>query len=87
MSAVPLFRIFVINMSVGALIAILVSYLRAVGDARAATQASIMQVIVLFSVVPPAMHYWGVTGIAWGMTAGLGTAALWMLYRTANVRR
>lgn len=82
MSAVPLFRIFVINMAIGAVIAVLVAYLRAVGDARAAAHASVLQVIVLFSVVPPATHYWGVTGIAWGMTAGLGTAALWMLYRT-----
>ena len=86
MPAVPLFRIFVINMALGALIAILVSYLRAVGDARAATQASVMQVVVLFSVVPPATHYWGVTGIAWGMTAGLATATLWMLYRTVKAR-
>ncbi|MEA3121110.1 MAG: hypothetical protein QOH33_651 [Paraburkholderia sp.] len=86
MSAVPLFRIFVINMALGALIAVLVAYLRALGNARTATQASVMQVIVLFSVVPPAMHYWGVTGIAWGMTAGLGTAVLWMLYRTVKAR-
>jgi O-antigen/teichoic acid export membrane protein len=86
MPAVPLFRIFVINMALGALIAVLVSYLRAVGDARAATQASLMQVVVLFSVVPPATHYWGVTGIAWGMTAGLATATLWMLYRTVKAR-
>jgi len=83
---VPLFRIFVVNMALGALIAVLVSYLRAVGDARAATQASVMQVVVLFSVVPPATHYWGVTGIAWGMTAGLATATLWMLYRTVKAR-
>ena len=41
---------------------------------------------LLFSIVPPAMLYWGVTGIAWGMTAGLGTAALWMLYRTVKAR-
>lgn len=86
MSAVPLFRIFVINMSLGALIAVLVAYLRAVGDARAATHASVMQVIVLFAVVPPATHYWGVTGIAWGMTAGLGVAVAWMLYRTVKAR-
>ncbi|TKC91178.1 PST family polysaccharide export protein [Trinickia terrae] len=85
MPAVPLFKIFVVNMALGALIAVLVSYLRAVGDARAATQASVMQVIVLFAVVPPATHLWGVTGIAWGMTAGLGTATLWMLYRTFRV--
>lgn len=86
MPAVPLFRIFLINMALGALIAVLVSYLRALGDARAATQASVMQVIVLFSVVPPATHYWGVTGIAWGMTAGLSTATLWMLYRAVKGR-
>jgi O-antigen/teichoic acid export membrane protein len=85
MPAVPLFKIFVINMAIGALIAVLVSYLRAVGDARATAQASAIQVIVLFAVVPPATHYWGVTGIAWSMTMGLATAALWMMYRTLRV--
>lgn len=86
MPAVPLFRIFVVNMALGALIAVLVAYLRACGDARTAAQASIMQVVVLFSVVPPAMHFHGVTGIAWGMTAGLATAMLWMLFRTVKAR-
>ncbi|HEV3105458.1 MAG TPA: oligosaccharide flippase family protein [Trinickia sp.] len=81
LQAVPLFRIFAINMAIGALIAVLVSYLRALGDARATAQASGMQVIVLFSVVPFAAHYWGVTGIAWSITVGLGIAMSWMLYR------
>jgi PST family polysaccharide transporter len=40
-----------------------------------------MQVIVLISVVPFAAHYWGVTGIAWSITVGLGIAMSWMLYR------
>ncbi|AUT69411.1 oligosaccharide flippase family protein [Paraburkholderia hospita] len=83
--AVPLFRIFVINMAIGALIAVLVSYLRAVGDAKATTQASVIQVFVLVACVPPATHYWGVTGIAWAMTVGLSSAAAWMTYRTARV--
>jgi PST family polysaccharide transporter len=83
--AVPLFRIFAINMAIGALIAVLVAYLRAVGDARAAAQASGFQVIVLFSVVPFATHYWGVIGIAWSITVGLGTALSWMLYRSMRV--
>ncbi|PMS16493.1 PST family polysaccharide export protein [Trinickia dabaoshanensis] len=80
--AVPLFRIFVVNMGLGALIAVLVAYLRARGDARASAQASAMQVVVLIAVVPWAVHRWGAIGIAWGMTAGLATAGLWMLYRT-----
>lgn len=80
--AVPLFRIFVVNMGLGALIAVLVAYLRARGDARAATQASAMQVLVLVALVPWAVHGWGATGIAWAMTAGLATAGLWMVYRT-----
>jgi PST family polysaccharide transporter len=80
--AVPLFRIFVVNMGLGALIAVLVAYLRARGDARAATQASAMQAVVLVAVVPWAVHGWGATGIAWAMTAGLATAGLWMVYRT-----
>lgn len=83
--AVPLFKIFVINMAIGALIAVLVSYLRAVGDAKATTQASVIQVLVLLACVPPATHYWGVTGIAWAMTVGLSSAAAWMTYRTARV--
>ena len=82
MSAVPLFKIFVINMAIGALIAVLVAYLRAVGDAKATTHASLIQMVILFAIVPPATHYWGVTGIAWSMTVGMGSAAMWMLYRT-----
>ncbi len=84
--AVPLFQIFVINMAIGALIAVLVAYLRATGDARATTHASVLQVIVLLACVPPATHYWGVIGIAWAMTLGLGCAATWMLYRVIRVR-
>ncbi|WP_414696551.1 oligosaccharide flippase family protein [Paraburkholderia sp.] len=81
MSAVPLFRIFVINMAIGAVIAMLVAYLRAVGQPKAATQASVLQVIALVIIVPPATHLWGVTGVAWAMTAGLSAAAGWMFYR------
>jgi O-antigen/teichoic acid export membrane protein len=80
-SAVPLFRILVINMAIGALIAMLVAYLRATGVPKAATQASVLQVIVLVVVVPPATHWWGVTGVAWAMTAGLAASAGWMIYR------
>jgi PST family polysaccharide transporter len=80
-AAVPLFRIFVINMAIGALIAVLGAYLRAVGCPKAGTQASVLQALVLCTLVPPATHFWGVTGIAWAMTAGLAVAAGWMFYR------
>ncbi len=86
LSAVPLFKIFVINMALGALNAVLVAYLRAVGDAKATTQAPAVQVVVLLAVVPPALHYWGVFGIAWAITAGLGCATLLMLRRAARTR-
>lgn len=82
MSAVPLFKIFVINMAIGALIAVFVAYLRAVGDAKAVTHASLIQMVLLIAIVPPMTHYWGVTGVAWSMTIGMGSAATWMLYRT-----
>ncbi|WNC89187.1 oligosaccharide flippase family protein [Paraburkholderia sp. FT54] len=84
--AVPLFRILVINMAIGALIAVLVAYLRAVGDAKATVHASAIQVVVLLLSAPPAVHWWGVTGIAWSMTLGLGCAAAWMLFRTLMAR-
>jgi O-antigen/teichoic acid export membrane protein len=80
LSAVPLFKIFVINMAIGALIAVLVSWLRAVGMPKVATHASIIQAVVLCVTVPIATHLWGVTGIAWAMTVGLGSAASWMLF-------
>jgi PST family polysaccharide transporter len=45
-----------------------------------------MQVVVLVGVVPLAMHEWGVMGVARGMTVGLATAGLWMLYRAFKPR-
>jgi O-antigen/teichoic acid export membrane protein len=84
LTAVPLFRIFVVNMAIGAVIAVLVSYLRAVGLPKVATHASIIQAVVLLVTVPFATHLWGVTGIAWAMTVGLGAAAGWMLFRIAR---
>jgi PST family polysaccharide transporter len=81
LAAVPLFKIFVVNMAIGALIAVLVAYLRAVGDAKAATHGSLLQFIVLVVMVPIATRYFGVVGLAWSMTAGLGAAAALMLYR------
>jgi O-antigen/teichoic acid export membrane protein len=84
LSAVPLFRIFVVNMAIGAVIAVLVSYLRAVGLPKVATHASIIQAVVLLLTVPFATHLWGVTGIAWAMTVGLGAAAGWMMFRIAR---
>ena len=86
MSAVPLFKIFVINMAIGALIAVLVAYLRAVGDAKATTHASLIQMVILLAIVPPMTHFWGVTGVAWSMTIGMGSAAAWMIYRTLSRR-
>jgi Na+-driven multidrug efflux pump len=62
-------------------IAMLVAYLRAVGAPKAATEASVLQVIALVVIVPPATHLWGVTGVAWAMTVGLSGSAAWMLYR------
>ncbi|WP_116609631.1 oligosaccharide flippase family protein [Paraburkholderia unamae] len=87
LSAVPLFRIFVINMAISALNSVLASYLRAVGDARAVTVASLLQVGALIVSVPPAMHLWNVTGIAWAMTFGLASCASWMLYRVSRQGR
>ncbi len=84
LGAAPLFRIFVVNMAIGALIAVLVAYLRAVGDAKAATRGSLLQVIVLAVTVPIATKYYGVVGLAWSMTAGLGAAAALMLFRLAR---
>ncbi len=81
LSAVPLFKIFVINMAIGALIAVLVSWLRAIGLPKVATHASIIQAIVLCVTVPVATHLWGVTDVARAMTAGLGSVANWMLFR------
>jgi len=81
MSAVPLFRIFVINMAIGSVIAMLVAYVRATGVPKVATQAAALQVVALVITVPPATHLWGVTGVAWSMTVGLAASAGWMLYR------
>lgn len=81
LSAVPLFKIFTINMAIGALIAVLVAYLRGIGDPKAATQAAAIQLAALIALVPWCTQRWGVVGIAWAMTAGLAVSAGWMLYR------
>ncbi|MBB2997831.1 oligosaccharide flippase family protein [Paraburkholderia tropica] len=86
LSAVPLFRIFVINMAISALNSVLASYVRAVGDARAVTVASLIQVATLAVSVPIATQHWGVMGIAWSMTLGLASGAGWMLYRVWRKR-
>ncbi|PMS21247.1 PST family polysaccharide export protein [Trinickia dabaoshanensis] len=81
LGAVPLFDIFVINMAVGALIALLVAYLRAIGSPKTTTHASILQVLVLVATVPLATRHWGATGVAWSLTAGLSVSAAFMFYR------
>ncbi|MGA3246911.1 MAG: oligosaccharide flippase family protein [Paraburkholderia sp.] len=85
MSAVPLFRIFVINMAFGATNSMLVAYLRGVGAPKVATHAAVLQAIALVIIVPPSTHLWGVTGVAWAMTAGLAGSATWMLYRIVKM--
>ena len=81
LGAVPLFDIFVVNMAIGALIALLVAYLRAIGSPKTTTHASIVQIAVLLVTVPLATRHWGATGVAWSLTAGLSAAALFMFYR------
>ena len=83
-SAVPLFGIFVVNMAIGALIAFLVAYLRAVGRPKAATHASILQVLVLAITVPLATRHFGAAGVAWSLTAGLAVSALFMLLQLSR---
>ena len=85
-NAVPLFRIFIVNMAIGALIAMLVAYLRAAGSPKVATHAAILQAIVLVVAVPLATSRWGATGVAYSMTAGLAVAALFMCQRLIRSR-
>lgn len=81
LSAVPLFRAFVINMAIGALIALLVADLRAIGIPSAVTHASVLQAMLLVVAVPLAFRQWGVVGVVWASTAGLSVAALYMSTR------
>ncbi|WP_051975092.1 oligosaccharide flippase family protein [Cupriavidus necator] len=81
LEAVPLFRVFALNMAIGALIALLVAYLRAIGEPHVTTHASLVQAGVLLACVAPATHWWGAIGIAWSMTVGLASAMAWMLVR------
>lgn len=78
LSAIPLFRAFVVNMSVCALIALLVAYVRAAGMPKAVTQATILQGMLLVVLVPLAFRWWGVIGIVRATTAGLSATALYL---------
>lgn len=84
--AVPLFRVFALNMAIGALIALLVAYLRAIGAPQVSTHAALVQAGVLLTCVAPATHWWGAIGIAWSMTVGLASAMAWMLVRALRSR-
>ena len=49
------------------------------------SSSAVLQAIALVIIVPPSTHLWGVTGVAWAMTAGLAGSATWMLYRIVKM--
>jgi O-antigen/teichoic acid export membrane protein len=62
-SIIPYMRLLVLPMFVGSLISIIVPYLRSVGYPSAVTKATIVQFVVLGSIVLPLMHYFSVNGL------------------------
>lgn len=80
-NAVPLIRALEFPMLLGAIISVLVVYLRAVGKPESVTQATMIQLISFLIVTPIFLHYFGAIGMAISLAIGGFTAAYFMFYK------
>ena len=70
-SAVPVFRVLLIAMFFGALIAVLAAYLRAVGRPAAVTRAAAVQLLVFAPLAYGFGQAFGAVGVAIGVAVGM----------------
>jgi PST family polysaccharide transporter len=80
-AAVPLLRVMAAPMFLGAVIAILVAYLRGTGKPRVVTEATLIQLIVLIACAPILLHYFEAIGMASSLAVAGTASAAFMFFR------
>lgn len=81
MAAVPVLRAMSAPMFVGSVIAILVAYLRGIGNPRVVTEATFVQLIVLGVCAPILLYYFAAIGMAFALAIAGAAAACCMFSR------
>jgi len=81
LKAVPLLRALEFPMLLGAIISVLVVYLRAVGRPKCVTQATLVQLVFFLPITPILLHYFGALGLAGSLAIAGSAAAYFMLHK------
>jgi O-antigen/teichoic acid export membrane protein len=84
LGAIPTFQLLVANMGFGALITLLVAYLRAVGTPRAVTESALLQAVVMVPIAWTGVMNYGLMGLAAAVTIGGVIAFLFLTSRAAK---
>lgn len=79
-ATVPVLRVLAVPMFLGAVIAVLVAYLRGTGRPKVVTQATLIQLVVLMVAAPPLLHFFAAIGMASSLAVA-GTAAVTYMFR------
>lgn len=84
LNAVPLLRALEFPMLLGAIISVLVVYLRAIGKPKFVTQATLVQLVFFLPITPVFLHYFGAIGMASSLAIAGSAAAYFMLYKISR---
>lgn len=80
-AAVPVLRVLTVPMSLGAVIAILVAFLRGRGTPKDVTQATLVQLVVLMTIAPILLNYFDAVGMASSLAIAGTAAVAYMFYK------
>jgi len=83
LSAAPVLRVMVMPMFLGAVIAVLVPYLRAIGKPRYVTEATLIQLIILLVSAPFLLYFYGAIGMACSLALA-GSPAVYFMFRKSR---
>lgn len=84
--AVPLLRVLSVPMFLGAVIVILVAYLRGTGRPRAVTEATLIQLFVFLAFAPVLFHYYSAVGLASSLAVAGTASAIFMFWSAYRIK-
>lgn len=85
--AVPIFRVLLVSAGIGGIIAVLVAYIRAIGQPKWIAIATSLQLIIFVPSIMLLSHFYGVIGLAYANVIGTFSAALYLVYRVFSTKR